>query len=129
MTRRDNAMILASTYVIALVSLGGCVAERSAPTPSTSRGFASPVASPVAAPTAPTTVVDDNWCGEVIPDRDALHALVEARIAEHDAKFAACAPAQRERSVVRAEISLNVCGRASLGTATPDVPFTPTEQC
>lgn len=132
MLRRPTAPILASTYVIALVSMtGSCLIERPTRPASALVVPAIPVQAPKA-PASPATapvVVDENWCGEVIRDRDTLHALVEARIAEHSAAFAACAPAQRERIVVRVEIMLNVCGRASLGTPTPNIPFTVTEQC
>lgn len=109
-------MILASAYVI----VSACVTDPR-------RHGATEAVAPVAAHSG----AQEEWCGEEeVLDRDALHAVIEARIAEHSAAFAACAPADtRERTVVTVHIMLNVCGQGSLGTESPHETLDATKLC
>ena len=75
-------------------------------------------------------LVDAQWCGDIIADKAALHALVEERLAQHRAAFAACVPPAGEgRVVVEAHIVLDVCGRGSLGYESPNEVFSATKAC
>jgi hypothetical protein len=74
-------------------------------------------------------LADSRWCGDVIRDRDALRALVEQRLTQHAAAFAACAPKDGSRVVVNAHIVLDVCGRGALGYEDPTYTFNATELC